>query len=358
MSRENILSEYRKLLNSINAYLLARCERHQGEILSNIEGDIRYHKIEQCNTEITESNPLVKPYFFDLRNGNSCLFNGFIMGYSEVLKDFADRDGWHYFRRNVVIWGDCIKLRFGLSKGECPELWDRMENYITSVARLFKGIRLDNAHSTPLHVSEYLLAKARLVNPNLIVVAELFTCDANMDSLFVKKLGINALIREAMMASNTRNLGRYVYEYGNGDISSLGSLDETDLNNGSLLGLNPLIEMTKLSATPIPALFYDCTHDNETPGQRRTAQDALPNAALVAMTNCPIGSTRGYDELVPRQLSVVTENRQYKLGISEEKKILEIPVFSENFEDVIRINVEYARGETARKVEIRGEWDN
>jgi glycogen debranching enzyme len=39
-----------------------------------------------------------------------------------------------------------------------------------------------------------------------------------------------------------------------------------------------------------PALFFDCTHDNEVPAQKRTAIDALPNAALVAMANCAIGA--------------------------------------------------------------------
>ncbi len=50
------------------------------------------------------------------------------------------------------------------------------------------------------------------------------------------------------------------------------------------------------------ALFIDCTHDNETPNQKRTASDALPTAALVAMADCAIGSTRGYDELVPASI--------------------------------------------------------
>jgi len=60
------------------------------------------------------------------------------------------------------------------------------------------------------------------------------------------------------------------------------------------------------------ALFMDCTHDNETPHQKRTAIDTLPNAAIVAMTNCAIGSVRGYDEIVPELLQIVTEKRKYK----------------------------------------------
>ena len=55
------------------------------------------------------------------------------------------------------------------------------------------------------------------------------------------------------------------------------------------------------------------THDNETPNQRRTAEDTLPNAVIVAMSNCAIGSVKGYDEIVPELLNVVTETRKYRV---------------------------------------------
>jgi glycogen debranching enzyme len=55
----------------------------------------------------------------------------------------------------------------------------------------------------------------------------------------------------------------------------------------------------------------DCTHDNETPHQKRTAEDCLPNAALTAMTVSAVGSVRGYDEMVPFNLNVVNETRPY-----------------------------------------------
>jgi len=64
------------------------------------------------------------------------------------------------------------------------------------MALIFDGFRLDNAHSTPIHVCYYLLQIARSVNPNLFVMAELFTSSAQADAHFVRKLNINGLIRE------------------------------------------------------------------------------------------------------------------------------------------------------------------
>lgn len=64
------------------------------------------------------------------------------------------------------------------------------------MASISDGFRLDNAHSTPIHASKYLLNAARSKNPNLFVVAELFTNSAELDAEFVKHLNINGLIRE------------------------------------------------------------------------------------------------------------------------------------------------------------------
>lgn len=71
-----------------------------------------------------------------------------------------------------------------------------MTKYVQDMASVANGFRLDNTHSTPIHVAEYLLNQARSKNNNLFVMAELFTNSSKLDALFCSKLNLNAMVRE------------------------------------------------------------------------------------------------------------------------------------------------------------------
>lgn len=149
------------------------------------------------------------PHVYSLAN------NGWIWD-ADPLANFAELPSKAYLRREVIVWGDCVKLRYGDSPEANPWLWDYMISYSKSLARTFDGFRIDNCHSTPLHVGVRMLDAARVENPDLYVVAELFTGSEEMDTMFVSRLGINSLVREAGNAWDPKEFSRLLYRHGVG----------------------------------------------------------------------------------------------------------------------------------------------
>ncbi|CAF0868627.1 unnamed protein product [Brachionus calyciflorus] len=294
-----------KIRQDINNYLT--------EAVNNVISNYYYFFFAQDGPkwkEINKEQPIVRTYFY-FPFDDKCVgddekmsmapegvriqaHNGWVMG-DDPLRNFAEEGSLVYFRRQLIPWGDSVKLKFGASPSDNPELWSFMEEYTKKTAELFHGVRLDNCHSTPIHVAQYFLDIARKVRPNLFVIAELFTNSEFIDNKFVSELGITSLIREAMNAWNANELGRLVHRFGGEPVGSFYQPLKKDLREGIA-----------------HAIFYDVTHDNQSLILNRSVQDAFASSSLVLMCDCAVGSTRGFDELVPHHINVVTESRPYE----------------------------------------------
>ncbi|KAK4132064.1 glycoside hydrolase family 133 protein [Trichocladium antarcticum] len=315
-----------KVLDIVNVPFYEEYDAEVAESLQQLFNRIKYVRLDDNGPKlgpINDENPLIETYFTRLphnditakhnREDLVLVNNGWVWG-GNALVDNAGPQSRVYLRREVIVWGDCTKLRYGNGPEDSPWLWEHMTKYARMLAKYFAGFRIDNCHSTPIHVAEHILDEARCVRPNLYVVAELFTGSEEMDYVFVKRLGLSALIREAMQAWSTGELSRLVHRHGGRPIGSF----EVDEISGAEVHDNITNDnrytreiIRRIKPAPVQALFMDCTHDNEVPAQKRDARDTLPNAALVSMCSSSSGSVMGYDEIYPKLVEIVGETRLY-----------------------------------------------
>lgn len=320
-----------RFLNEINLEWYKEYDADVAAIMEQVFNRTKYMRLDEHGPQvgdITLQNPLVETYFTRLPHNDTtskhdpdslALANNGWVWAADVMRDNAGPKSKVYLRRELIVWQDCVKLRYGKGPEDSPFLWKFMMEYTQLMAKHFTGFRIDNCHSTPLHVAEYMLDAARHVQPNLVIAAELFSGDEKMDFLYCQRLGISFLIREAMQCWSTGELSRLVHincgrPIGSFEVDDIAGIDaKTPQPNGPTTNGIPQGRAVthKIIPSKIHALLMDCTHDNEPPVQRRDGRDTLPNSALVAMCASASGSVFGLDELYPQLIELVHETRPY-----------------------------------------------
>ncbi len=269
--------------------------------------------------------------------------NGWVMN-DDPLRCFADEGQYVYLRRDLIQWSDIIKLRFGEKREDCPALYDYMKEYTRLIASTFHGCRLDNCHSTPLWLAQEMMDYAREINPNFYINAELFTGNIKTDMHFINQIGINSLVRGLfvlfILVKNKNFISLESYRafdpYELGEIAS-------SVSEGDPIGSFIQSKVRPLLTSKPYSWFYDQTHDNPSQIERRSVEDLLPRSAIVAMTNCSTGSTRGYDELVPHHIDVVHETRFYSKWGNKDKQTNEKTAMISIKKSLNKLHIELAQ---------------
>lgn len=262
--------------------------------ITNIIATVYYERIDENGPKkgpITKEFPIVSPYFTVVANEDRFIFanNGWTFNSNET-NSFVEPQSKAYLRRELVIWCDCVKLCYGKEFSDNSWLWNYMAEYTKELAKCFDGFRIDNCHSSPLNACKYFLQQARLVNPNLFIIGELFAGSEDRDIEFVSELGIDLLIREMMRSNSPSEYVHNSYRYSYA--KPIGSL--------------------KYTKHSLPrTILMDCTHDNETPKECHRLGNVICDMTLTAFHNCSIGTTMGYDHLNEKRYDLSVNNFSY-----------------------------------------------
>ena len=265
-----------------------------------------------------------------------------------------------YLLREVVIWSDCVKLRYyhniptntssipfdHLHNQQSSEICDDidkvadspstnssnatwilhvMQTYLQVSAFLFDGIRLDNCHNTPISLLEDLIPHARTVRPSLLLLAELFTSNQHTDVEYVRRIGIDMILREVSTIpsiktdnnniNNDNNINNndddIVKEVQHRQEKAFGDL--LYASGGEDLGtLQAITEVPRyITNTRLPVVLFDLTHDNQSYLQHYRLETIPSVTVMAGMAVAHVASTRGHDVAFFTNPSV-TEQRLYE----------------------------------------------
>lgn len=309
LAQDEAFSNFEKTILWLNEIESDKMIEHIQSAVNGTLGTLRYERLDQNGPRkgpITPEHPICPRYFYCLEADCSpelimqncekrkyvLAHNGWVMNWNP-LKNFAGPDCEVYLRRELCAWDDSIKLNYGEGPEHCPVLWKRMENYTRWLARHGAAIRIDNCHSTPLHVAEFFLHCARDENKDVVVIAELFTACKEQDDEFVSRLGLDYLIREALQAHNNGDFCQTIRAFCGTPIGALESSRE----------------ISKLA----PGLLMDASHDNPSLYESRPIESFLTTAAIASFSSSPVGSNYFYDQLVPKHVNIVNEKRKYSI---------------------------------------------
>ncbi|KAK8807354.1 hypothetical protein WA158_004113 [Blastocystis sp. Blastoise] len=278
------------------------------------------------NTRDTMSNTIPTEFDIEAEENNSLYTDDFILHFTKPLK--IDNC---YTRRDMIIWGDCVKLRYykpipavmdhSIEDNEY-DIYNYIGRYVDTCASIFDGFRLDNTHNTEISVLEYLLDRARLRNPNLLIVSELFTSDENKDIEYINHIGINMLVREGINSPDPKTLTDTIYKAGGIDLGALTTIKDYSYS---------------LPPSLLPSLVYDLTHDNQSYFSSLSLSHALAISSLLSLSTSSIASTKGFDEFYLTNPSVL-ETREYSNSNYQDSGITAIKGYLNNLHEFLAVH--------------------
>ncbi|KAK4475741.1 hypothetical protein MN116_001003 [Schistosoma mekongi] len=346
---EAAAEKLRMKLKFLNHDKINEIKHHLQAAVGNVLANARYRFYDPYGlrlSKVTLDTPIMWAYFYHpvpdvetIEEAEAILstkeaekimaFNGWVMN-DDPLKNFAEPSSFVYLRRELIVWGDSVKLRM---ISELAVFVKKIGEFVPSRSVVQCLYCLHDCY-----VKNIKSAK-QIGTQNI----RFFILDVRCPMVNIyhhKNTFSNFIQSQSLSAKDCHDLGRQVHRYG--AIRPAGAFFERAGSH-------------RLYPSISHAVFYDQTHDNPSVLEKHSVFNYLPLSAIGSFACCAIGSTRGYDELVPHYIDVVKEERfysqwptqiNYNTGIVKPKSILNelhqwlsSEGFSETFVDQVTPNI-------------------
>ena len=389
-SNNNIIPEEQYFINEINNYIAKinndwseKCKQMLNIAILNIKEIIRY-KFIQLNYDST-TNELIDSYFLVIDPSDPkkiLLKNGWIMQSADetnVFPNITEYGTWYFFKREVIIWNDTIKINYGNKLENTPIfIINYMKKYICNFAKIFDGFYIESITNIPLFILKYFIFYARKINPNLILITQIPLIDRKIENdnynndekntenlsekcmkiksiekRYSEEIGVNLFVHELIRNSNSNDIFENI-------INNVNFINNNNLYSDLILSSDDnLYKIAKISnetennilfknykyLTPIKPniILFDLTQDNQTYYEKYNFTSIqLSILSSIGLLNCSIGSTMGFDDLFLHQISSQKESRIYKIESNELLKLYkEINNINNNKNEIKEIKFEY-----------------
>ncbi|CAG0925809.1 unnamed protein product, partial [Notodromas monacha] len=163
-----VCGAFKGKLQALNHGKYLEIKDHLDVGINNVLSQNRYRRFDPNGPKekfVSRDSPITGSYFFqspheskvDLEDEEDYVLytergkfrmvhNGWVMNHDPLI-NFALPGCNVYLRRELIEWGDSVKLRYGEKREDNPFLWDYMRDYVVETAKTFHGLRLDNCHS-------------------------------------------------------------------------------------------------------------------------------------------------------------------------------------------------------------------
>ncbi len=199
ISESTFISNFVKTIKQVNLILKNKVDVYLKNAITNLRTYIKEEFIDAKFHKVTIEKKFVENYFtvFERNNPSLIFLNSGDTHYNNMVNSFCFNENWDLLQRNVIMNKNSILIRYPHDNYD-NFIYQYMSIYMENVASIAEGVNIESITSVPVFALNLLISRARKVNPNLLVFANISEelLDTEQAHKIISEIGVNYIIRD------------------------------------------------------------------------------------------------------------------------------------------------------------------